>query len=142
MKQCIIIIFLFYGAYCDIRDRCISKMYLVLFGMTSLVFILNELKEKGIAIETFSKLLYAILPGIIMLAISKITQEQIGYGDGLLMMILGLYLGWKDLIVVFSISLIIIMAASVMIYIFRSKLKYKGIPFIPFLFISYLLVFI
>ena len=63
------------------------------------------------------------LSGILFLWISKITNEAIGYGDSLAILILGIYLGIIGLICV----------------VIKRKKKGLAFPFYPFLTVGYLL---
>lgn len=69
--------------------------------------------------------------GILLLAFGYFTDEQIGYGDGWLILALGMWISSVRLLEVFLESL----ALSVIWAVFRKK---KEIPLVPFLAVSYL----
>ncbi|MFI3209335.1 MAG: prepilin peptidase, partial [Eubacteriales bacterium] len=71
------------------------------------------------------------------LILSKITDEKLGYGDSIVMLLLAVYLGWWHLLTVmiwtFTASYIYII-----INLLRKKLqKGDSLPFLPFLSIGY-----
>ena len=84
-------------------------------------------------------ILLACIPGTIALIISKLTKEVIGYGDGIVLTAMGVYLPLKELI---SIGMLAFMMAGivalVLLVIFRKNGNYR-IAFLPFLGIAYLI---
>lgn len=70
--------------------------------------------------------------GFLLLFVSRVTGEALGYGDGWVFFITGLYLGfWENVQLLFvSLTLSSIFSA---IYILRRKINIKKeIPFLPF----------
>ena len=124
-------------AFCsiqDIREKKISlwkiKVYGILATAISLwkLFSLNE--ALGILICRF---LAGLLPGIFLLILSKITREAIGYGDGLILLFIGLSLGFWECIGIFFTGLLGVFLAALLILLFFGRKKGLEIPFIPFL---------
>ncbi|MGC4018770.1 MAG: prepilin peptidase [Muricomes sp.] len=78
------------------------------------------------------------LVGVVFLAVSKVTREAFGYGDSLLILVMGIFLGlWNLLGVLLGAFLFsALFAAAFLIY--RNMDRKAGYPFIPFLFASYL----
>ena len=71
--------------------------------------------------------------GLLFLAIGKVTGEALGYGDGVLIGILGIYLGIWDLLGLLATTFFLtaLFAAAVLVI---SKFKRKSaFPFVPFL---------
>ena len=74
-----------------------------------------------------------ILFGIGCLILGKITNEAIGYGDGMILCMLGLFYHTEQIfIVIFWASLFAVIMALLFIIIFQKNCKYE-IPFVPFL---------
>ena len=84
----------------------------------------------------FNEILLASALGIAMLIFAKISKQVIGYGDGVTLVMLGLFLPIES---VLSISLLAFALAGgyalVLLVVFRSKGSTQ-IPFIPFLTIA------
>lgn len=82
------------------------------------------------------------IPGVAALIISKITNEVIGYGDGILFLLMGIYLPLEKLVAIgmlaFSIAGVF---ALILLVVFRKKGSYK-IPFVPFLAFAYWLEYL
>ena len=76
------------------------------------------------------------LPGLLMLCMGKLSQEAVGYGDGLLVLIMGVSIGfWETMGILFTAS---IGAGAAALY---TLLRHKGgrkkqIAFAPFLFLG------
>lgn len=89
--------------------------------------------------RAFVSVFLACVPGVIALLFSKFTKEVMGYGDGILLVVMGIYLPLEKLLSIgmlaFGIAGIVALALLV---IFRKKGNYK-IPFIPFLSLAYAL---
>lgn len=81
----------------------------------------------------------AFLPGVIALILSYITREQIGYGDGLLMLAVGGCIGIQQTMVVVGIALGTSFVASVVLVILRKASRTQKLPFVPFLCVGWLI---
>ena len=88
--------------------------------------------------EKFLEVILGLGIGVGFLLISKCTEEQIGYGDSWLILVLGIYVGFeKLLILLFTASL----GAAIFSLIFCMIHKWNRnftIPFVPFLAAAYL----
>lgn len=76
--------------------------------------------------------------GAVFLGISKITEESFGYGDSILILIMGCFIGFWDI-------LTLLMAAFMMAAVFSLVLLIRGrfrrkdsFPFVPFLTAAYI----
>lgn len=84
----------------------------------------------------------ALLPGMLLIIVAFMTKEKVGYGDGFLLMSLGLLEGagvcWEDLM----IGLFLAAVFGIILLIFGKKGKETEVPFVPFLMTAHLLHFI
>ena len=114
----------------DIKRKEISAKLLIIGMIISVIGALI-----GVLIENMSlyDIALSLLPGALLLLLSFVTRQQIGYGDGLVALILGPALGIEILI----IGLLIAFFGSgvfSMILVFVKKAKRKSrIPFVPFI---------
>lgn len=108
----------------DIKAKQISVYKLLLFGVSAFLFFLWK---NGFHWE---ELFRSLLPGIFLLFLSYVSKENMGYGDGLTVMILGLWTGLRFTLAVFCAA---ILAAGIWGSICLLKKKTGTIPFIPFL---------
>ena len=74
------------------------------------------------------------LPGISLLLCGKLSGWAVGSADGIIVLVLGIYLGfWQVLSVLSGAFLTAVMAAGFLLAVKKKDRKYE-IPFIPFLF--------
>ncbi|MCM1120260.1 MAG: hypothetical protein NC543_12975 [bacterium] len=74
-----------------------------------------------------------LMPGVIMLLLSRVTREQIGRGDAWELMHMGNWLGWTDCLAALSVALLGIFIVSVLLLFFGKAGRNTRIPFVPFL---------
>lgn len=80
-------------SYSDMKRRKLSVGVIVLGFLSALVF------QWQLLISNHGELCRRILTGFLFMGISRLTEEKIGYGDSLLIIVLGTFLGmWKLLI--------------------------------------------
>lgn len=125
-------------AFCsiqDIKEKEVSLWKLKIYGFLSLAVCLWDILT--IEKDTFSlieKGLLGLIPGLFLLFIAKVTKEAIGYGDGLILLFIGISLGfWESLGVLFT-GLLGVFLTSVLVFFCCGRKKGFRIPFIPFLF--------
>ena len=116
--------------YWDFKHKEIPIWLSLFGGGLGLVFCFIE--ERDIKL-----ILLSCAPGLIALLFSKITGEVIGYGDGIVFVVMGLFLPITKILAIgmFSFSLAGVVAL-ILLVIFHKKGNYR-IPFIPFLAIAY-----
>lgn len=76
---------------------------------------------------------YSLLPGTLFLLLSFLTREKVGYGDGLLLLVLGLFVGFRSCLIDVCIGLICASAFALILIVFRKAQRNSEIPFVPFL---------
>lgn len=102
-----------------------------------LLFIANRYGGQTQA-GTVQFLLTAILPGGVLLLIGKITRQEVGYGDGILLLVCGLCLGGKETIFLFVSGLFLMFPISLVLLLSGHTDRRAELPFAPFLLASYL----
>lgn len=104
----------------DIREQQISLMLLLELGGTGLLYALS------------SGHIPQLLPGFALLYLGFVSREQIGYGDGWLMLVLGMWLDLENLLwmILFGMGFGVLYA-----FLFRKK----ELPLVPFLTAAYLM---
>lgn len=124
-----VISFIFIGicAVEDIRKKEIPVAILALFGILSLFYI-GVLGEKE-----WMDVIFSFIPGAFLLLLSLCTRESIGYGDGLVTLVLGILVGLEGCLAAVMIGLLS-SAVSALVLLICRKVKGKSrIPFVPFL---------
>ena len=134
------ILLLFLGALlliCAIQDFLKKRVYLWVIGVGTVLTIicLPFLKERSI-IDCIG----GLAVGLTIILISNITAGKIGMGDGIILCVTGVGLGFWTNLELFGVALLLAAVLSIILMIFRVIDRKKSIPFIPFLFAGYLII--
>ncbi len=109
----------------DIKKKEISLFVLIVSGSIALLCLIAE---NGIEIV---HIVGCMLPGMLLLALSLISQEKIGYGDGATVLVLGF---WTDMdFCVATLAIAFLLTGCYAIFLLLKRRKDEKIPFIPFL---------
>lgn len=108
----------------DIREKKISVHIIIVFACGAVLY------HMTLGSFSFGKTAANMLPGCLLMLLSVLTGESIGYGDGILVMTLGLWAGgWFAL----AVTVIGIMLTGIYGTICLLQKKNEPIPFAPFL---------
>jgi leader peptidase (prepilin peptidase)/N-methyltransferase len=124
---------------CSIQDIKSKKIHIYLIGLgfvacLSISFVFHD--------AVFWERAVGAIPGLFMLALNPITRGQIGIGDGLIVLILGVCLGFGLTASILLLGLFASAFFSAILLIVKKAGRKKTIPFIPFLFLGFLGVLI
>lgn len=120
--------------YEDVVRRKISVLILLLFGIIGVILHL-VFQEQSIF-----NLLGGMLIGALIVLLGRVSKGGIGYGDGLLLVISGVYLGLVENLQLFLLAtLIASIWALFLLIILKKGRKYK-IAFVPCLFAAYIII--
>ena len=133
MEGCFLL-FLIVIAVRDIQTRKITTAALILGGLISIA---EQLLIKRM---DFLMVLGGAAIGVVCIIISKVTKEGVGYGDSLVILILGIYLGFYNLLIVLSTTFFLLLCVSIPALCFRRMSRTYALPFLPFLTCGYILV--
>lgn len=86
----------------------------------------------------FSQLL-AMIPGVLCLIFARVSKEAMGYGDGLLLCMMGTYLEFSALLSTCLWAFTLAGILALFLLVTKKKKGKQEIPFVPFLFIGFLL---
>lgn len=75
--------------------------------------------------------------GLVCLLTSKVTGESFGYGDSLLILIMGGFLGFWDILSLLTAAFLLAAGFSVIMLIRKRFSRKTAFPFVPFLLIAY-----
>ena len=125
----------------DIRNKKVSRKVLTLWGILTVIWKIVDFYQIRVFLEKMEQTnvddLAGIGVGVLSLLVSKVTEEAIGYGDSVAIMILGGYLGFWKVVGVLAAAFFISGVCSV-ILAFRGRVK--TMPFFPFLTLGYILM--
>jgi len=123
-------LFLGVGTYFDLRFKRIPWS---IFGVgTVFAIVASIIQRKGIILNLFPE----ILPGVALLLIAWATKENIGYGDGISVILLGVMAGFKNCILVLCLSLLLLSIFGIILMILKRAGRKTKLPYLPFMFIA------
>lgn len=132
-------IYLLVLAVMDMVEHKVTIGSLV-FGLSVIVLsFIPSLCPSDMAADLPSRLL-GLIPGVIMILCSRITNGQIGIGDGILCAVLGVAIGFRSVCSILMTALLLIAAYSVALLACGRFRRNRQIAFIPFIFIGFLLL--
>ena len=126
-KELVLISGLLFNSILDIRKKRVSVIVIIIMGVCAVAY------NFYYNLFTLPESLLSFVPGIIMLILAFLSDESIGYGDGVLMLCLGLFAGMEE---IFLICMLAVSVAGIMAMIFVficHKRKDYEIPFVPFI---------
>lgn len=130
MKALILGIWLGIQGYLDFKYKEIPVWFSLFGGGVGMLFCVMEHRD-------IRQVILSCLPGVCVLIFSWISKEVMGYGDGLVLLMLGSFMSlpqlFSTILLAFGIAGIY---ALVLLVIFRKAGRYR-IAFIPFLSIAY-----
>jgi len=117
----------------DLRKRKVSGGMLWLGGLLlSVMGVYQCLQGELQWVEAFM----GILPGVGMLLLAKCSHKA-GYGDGIVLMQLGFCLGYRQLLLLFVISLLLLSGVSVLLLLLKKVGRNTQMPYLTFLALTY-----
>lgn len=81
-----------------------------------------------------------LLVGLGVVLLSKATRGKIGIGDGMVLGVTGIGLGFWSNMELFALALSMAAVFSIGLIAFRRANRKTAIPFMPFLFVSYMIL--
>ncbi len=133
IKIIILGVFLLTEGIRDFRKRKIAMFSVIVYGVFGLGLQLFILKESGLYIAG------GAIIGILFLALAKITEEQVGYGDGWVLMVTGIYLGFRENMFLLVLSLLLTASVSLILLLLKKVRKQSSLPFVSFMVPAYIL---
>lgn len=82
---------------------------------------------------TWAAAMLSVLPGILFWGISFVTGEKVGYGDGWLLVMIGLYTGLGKCFIILMTGLMLESAVVLVLLAVRRISTDRTVPFAPFL---------
>lgn len=124
------LLFLGFGAYFDIKDRELPILFLSFFTVLG---ILCNLFWKYQSIE--NSFIGVCIGGIFLFA-GWLTKEAIGYGDGIGLMTLGLFEGWRGMLPILFAAFLLSGIYGLWRVVGCGQSGHDTMPFFPFLFLA------
>jgi leader peptidase (prepilin peptidase)/N-methyltransferase len=122
-----VFIFLAFLTFHDIKNRQLPIRLIGIFGiaMVGICFAKGYFGSWEIGVR--------ILPGMFLVIVAYLTNQSIGYGDGIVIMLIGLICDIHVMITFILLAFLLSAIASILLLISRKGNKQSKIPFMPFL---------
>lgn len=130
----LISVILLIAAIMDIKSKRVKTGLVVVLG---LFCVFSVVLNKNVNIW---EICGGIAIGLSMIGLSMITNNQIGKGDGMVIAMLGIALGFRDCLMVISFASVVMAFVSIFLLIIKKANKKTRLPFIPALFISFVVI--
>lgn len=133
LKKSIIFMMLLLFSIEDVRKKRIDILPLLAFSVIGAIY------QTVTRALTILEICGGMLLGVGLLGIAKMTGESLGYGDGLLFLVTGIYLGGWDNCSLLMTSLVLAFVFAIIQILVRKKSAKSEIPFVPFVLSAYVL---
>lgn len=130
LSQVVVMVFLILCSYLDVKYRRIPvSVYLIFMLISAAVVVCEGRSDLG-------TWMIGMIPGIIMIVISFISHEKIGYGDSISIALMGILYKYEMVLSVCAVGFgIIFLAGLIMMITGKAKLSDR-LPFMPFLMVG------
>lgn len=127
-----LLIFLAVVAYQDWKEKQINVYVLLAAALAGGVL------QVGVRRSSIWDILLGICVGVMVLILAWATRGSIGAGDGMLLMVSGIFLGFWRNISMFMTALAMVGAVALFMITVKKKGRNYRLPFAPFLLAAYL----
>lgn len=104
-----------------------------------LIFFIEGIFISIVGITNIDDCIKGMLPGFILIVISKITDGAIGLGDGYLICVIGCLVGVNKMVGILVISMFLAAVTGCVLMIVLKFGKKRTMPFVPFLLFAFLI---
>ena len=126
-----LLVYLAAAAVTDIRKQEVSVKTA---GVAAVLAVILRMAAGDINLLSW---LAGLLPGILVLLIGKVTGEVVGYGDGIAILVCGLFLGARGCTGCVIIGLFLTFPVSLVLLLWKKADRKSRMPFLPFLLAGY-----
>lgn len=136
IKIVVLGVFLLIEGIRDLQKHKVSMITVMIAGILGVIFQFGIIQENGL------KIIGGILIGIVLLLLAKMTREKIGYGDGWIFVVTGIYMGFRNNMYLLLLSLFLASLVSICLLVFKKVNKKTELPFVSFVLPGYLLLLV
>lgn len=134
IKNMVLLVMLAGGAFEDIRRKKISLIWIGIFALAGIVG--NVVWRE----ESMWSLAGGVCIGVLLLGISRLTHGEIGLGDGCVICVTGIYLGFYKNMELLLLALMLTALFAIILMLLRKAGRKTELPFVPFLCMAHIVV--
>lgn len=136
MVELVILLELIMASIWDIRYRALPRRFLGIITIVNFVLIATCTQM------AWEEALIGGGLGVILLILGRVTREAIGYGDGILFIIVGMVIGIRWIWWVFLITMGFLFLSSLFLWLLKKVNRKYALPLVPFMTISHVVYWI
>lgn len=125
-------VFLALCSYTDIRCRKIGLRPCIVFAI---IYILYQSANNSDLWWTMG-----VVPGIVLVLLALVSGQKIGYGDGIMMIVSGIGLGFTKSMDICLVAVTLAAITAVILVVSKKKKLNDNIPFAPFLLLGNIVI--
>lgn len=127
----ILMVYLMTAVFMDIKEQTVSVK---LAAITAAVGIVSQLLYPQMGMAEW---LAGLLPAAVLILVAWITKQAVGFGDGCVLGVIGLYTGLWGSIGALMMGLLLSCPISLFLLVCKKADRRQTIPFVPFLAMGY-----
>lgn len=127
----ILMVYLMTAVFMDIKEQTVSVK---LAAITAAVGIVSQLLYPQMGMAEW---LAGLLPAAVLILVAWITKQAVGFGDGCVLGVIGLYTGLWGSIGTLMMGLLLSCPISLFLLVCKKADRRQTIPFVPFLVMGY-----
>lgn len=131
MQECLLLGLLSLCTVEDLKKKELTLTHILVFGIGGMVLHIIQPNCSIVSV------LCGMAIGLLMIGISILTRGNVGLGDGILLLVTGIYLGGYDNLQLLLTGLFFAACWSLGLLLFRKKKRNEQIAFVPFLLAAY-----
>lgn len=136
VKPAVLFFSLAVAAFIDWKKK---KVYLPMIIATGCAGVIIHIFMQDM---TIMDIIVGVLPGIILLFLGYVTKESIGYGDGCIFIMTGVYLGGLGNLMLLVISSVLAGIYAIVILLMRKGSRNDSFAYVPFVLFAYVVLII
>lgn len=138
IEKVVLLTGLMLSSWTDIKNRQISvKLIFVVSELGLILFLIGKCMGDTMGGK---ELLAGMSVGGILLLVARLTGERIGYGDGMLFVVTGIFEGFWNNLYLLLLSSALAGGVALFFLISRKKGRADSMPFAPFVSVGYVLL--
>ncbi|MDD6037849.1 MAG: prepilin peptidase [bacterium] len=132
IQQVVVLVLLAICAKHDIQNQRLHVNVILFFGIIGIL--LHMIFRR----QTIADMLLGMFIGAALILVSKWTGGKLGLGDGLLLTVVGIYLGFEENLVLLFLGSTLCALWALYLVAVKKKSKEDRIAFVPFLLTAYM----
>lgn len=118
----------------DWKEKEVSLWKIILYGFVIIGYGIWEIIVSDVSVKWWwMQAVTGAVPGICLLILAKVSNEAVGYADGVLTVLIGISMGFWQVVGILSTAFLGIFFTAVILFACCGRKKKTRIAFIPFL---------